>query len=619
MSDNITSHRPSSLPPAAPYPVTPAAAVAPVARAETPRLWPVVIILTVQWALNIASTWFAPTTPFHMFGSFQGPMIGTILVLLWWLFASRVRWGDRLEVLALGAAVAPVVVLTDPKAVNLSTDPTGLFPGFMKLLLYALPVAFTLGTLWLLLTSSWRWPLRRFGLLLVLLLTLNVFALLRFEGTWGNILPQMSWRWRDTAETVSLAEINKRPVPAAIAAPAQALSLQPGDWPAFRGPERDSQLRGVRLATDWSQKPPKQLWRQRVGPGWSSFAVIGKRLYTQEQRGEEEVVACYDADSGKELWLHKDRVRFSELVGGDGPRATPTFHEGNLYTLGAKGRVNCLNAATGAVLWSRDLTEDTKAKVPMWAFSSSPLVLHGLVTVFAGGPEDKAVQAYDAATGAPKWAAGKGTHSYCSPQRTVLDGVEQILIATDAGLTGLHPTSGAVLWNYDWSLGIQRVVQPALVGKDEVLLGTPFAKGTRRLHVSKDGDSWNTKEVWATKAISPYFSDSVIHKDHLYGFDGDCLTCVNLQDGKRCWKERGYGTGQALLLPEQDMLLVLAETGEVALVAAKSDAMHELTRAPALTGKTWNHPVVAHGRLFVRNSEEMACFQLPEQSGAAGK
>src|SRR5262249_27161959 len=239
-----------------------------------------------------------------------------------------------------------------------------------------------------------------------------------------------------------------------------------------------------------------------------------------------------------------------------------------------------------------------------------PLVMKGLVAVFAGGPEGKAVQAYDAKTGAPKWAGGQGTHGYSSPQREMIDGVEQIVYESEQGLSGLDLADGKVLWNYPWDEGIQRCVQPARIGASDFLLGTTFNKGTRRLHVSRGTDGWKVEEVWKTKAISPYFNDMVIYKNHLYGFDGGFLVCVSLERGQRCWKERGYGAGQVLLLDDQGVLLVLTETGDVALVEAQPSALNELARIPALEGKTWNHPVIAQGRLYIRNDHLMACYRL---------
>src|SRR5262249_1263606 len=313
---------------------------------------------------------------------------------------------------------------------------------------------------------------------------------------------------------------------------------------------------------------------------------------------------------GKIIWVHKDSARFSEKLGGPGPRATPTFHEGKLYVLGATGILNCLEAATGKTAWSRNIAADSGAKVPIWGFASSPLVAQGVVMVFAGAAEGRSVLGYDALSGKPAWQAGEGQLSYSSLQPARLRGVEQVLMATDLGLTAFQPKRGEILWNHSWTSEGQRVGHPDILNETDGGSGAPVSQGARPMRVEKQGGRWETQEIWTTRAISPYFNDSVVEGNHLYGFDGQFLTCVNLEDGKRKWKARGYGNGQVLLLADQNLLLVLSETGFVALVEAVPGSHKEFGRFQALSGKTWNHPVVAHGKLFVRNSEEAACFQL---------
>ncbi len=357
--------------------------------------------------------------------------------------------------------------------------------------------------------------------------------------------------------------------------------------------------------------PPRELWRHLIGPGWSSFAVIGHRAYTQEQRGDDELVVCYDLDTGAELWAHHDATRFNELVAGPGPRGTPTFADGRIFALGANGMLNCLDAASGKVVWSADIIKDSGAKTPQWGFSSSPLVAQGVVAVFAGGPEGKSVVGYKADTGELAWSAGEGTLSYCSPELARLDGVDQLLISSDAGLTSIKPDSGEVLWTHRWPAeSIARIVQPAVLGDSDVLIGTGMGIGTRRIHVGSAADSWPTEELWTSKAIKPYYNDLVIDGDQLYGFDGNIFMCVDLADGKVRWKKRGYGNGQVLLLADEHVLLVLTEEGEVVLVEAKPEKNSEIASFKAIEGKTWNHPVIVHGKLLVANGEEVACFEL---------
>jgi len=562
-----------------------------------------VVIVVLQWLVVKLTAWLAPGTIEQFQVMFIAPMAAIAAVGAWWLFASRLPWGDRLLVIAacaLGAVGMYFLHSPDFHA--------------MGIILYALPAVTTVWVGSLVLTFFLRWPVRRAVLMIALILTWSVFTLLRMEGVNGTMATTFRWRWTPTAEERFLAErAANGPMHAVNAkmAASEVLLLQPGDWPGFRGPDRDGRLKGVRIVTDWQHHPPRELWRHRVGPGWGSFAAVGNRLFTQEQRGQDEAVVCYDATSGAEYWVYLDAARFSELVAGPGPRATPTFDDGKIYALGASGRLNCLDAATGRVHWSRDIVADSGAKVPQWGFAASPLVASGIVTVFAGGPEGKSVLGYHTASGDLAWAKGEGQLSYSSPQLAQLNGVQQILIATDAGLTAFEPARGDILWRHEWQTeSLARIVQPALIGDADVLVGTGMRIGTRRLHVDRAGGGWKQEELWTSLAIKPYFNDLVIHDGHLYGFTSDFLTCVELTKGKKRWAERGYGNGQVLLLADQGVLLVLSEEGEVALVKATPEGREELGRFQALHAKTWNHPVVAHGRLFVRNGEEAACYQL---------
>jgi outer membrane protein assembly factor BamB len=564
------------------------------------RLWPGVVIIAIQWAVVTGIGQLFPATPVQFMAMFIGPMAGALAILIWWLFFSRLSWPDRL--------IVPVAcALFGASIMVLGHDSIGMF----GILLYGLPAALTAWIAWLVVSYPLSWPVRRAGLALVFMLTWGYFTLLRMDGVWGGMTATLNWRWVPTKEQDFLADRIVPVLSKTLEKDAKPLVLQEGDWPCFRGPNRDNRLIGVKVPTDWDKNPPKLLWRHKVGPGWGSFAVVGKHLYTQEQWDQNEAVVCYDADTGKVIWFHEDKARFTETVAGPGPRATPTFHDGKLYTMGAAGKLCCLDAGTGKEIWSRDILVDSDAKVPTWGFAASPLIVQGIVMVFAGGP-NKSVVGYDAATGKFAWAAGEGKLSYCSLQRATIGGVEQALLASDGGLTAFEPKAGKVLWDHKWPFDGPRCIQPADLGNADFLVGSGFGNGTRRLHITKDNDQWDNKELWTTRAISPYFNDFVVHRDHLYGFNTEIFTCVSLDKGKAKWKERGYGCGQVLLLADQDLLLIVSEKGEAALVEANPTEHKELARFQAIEGKTWNHPVVAHGRLYVRNGEEAACYQLGE-------
>ncbi len=232
--------------------------------------------------------------------------------------------------------------------------------------------------------------------------------------------------------------------------------------------------------------------------------------------------------------------------------------------------------------------------------------------MFAGAPNGKTLIAFNADSGEVAWTAGKGSLSYSSPQSIKMLGTEQLLINTDAGMAAFDPATGKELWAHEWPApNVARVVQPTVVGTHDLLIGTGMGVGTRKIEISREGGDWQTKEQWTTRAIKPYYNDLVVFDDHLYGFDGSFLVCVSLKDGSGQWRERGYGNGQLILIADQGLLLILSEKGDVALVKAQPEKLEELCRFKAIDGKTWNHPVVSHGKLFVRNGEKIACFQLP--------
>jgi outer membrane protein assembly factor BamB len=329
-------------------------------------------------------------------------------------------------------------------------------------------------------------------------------------------------------------------------------------------------------------------------------------LLTQEQRGESEAVSAYRLATGEPVWRHEDATRFWEANAGAGPRATPTLAGDRVYAFGATGRLNALSLVDGSAIWARDVTADTGIEAPMWGFSSSPLVVDGVVVVAAVGK----LAAYDAASGAPRWYGPDGGDGYSSPHLLVVDGVPQLVLMSLAGAVGVSPGNGTQLWRYDWPGGT-RIVQPGRTADGDLLFSRGVSTGMRRVGLSRQSGDWEIEERWTSTGLKPYYSDFVVHEGHAYGFDGNFLAAIDVESGERVWKGGRYGGGQLLLLPEQDLLLVVSERGELALVAAVPDAFEEVARFAALAGKTWNHPVVVGGLLLVRNSEEMAAFRLP--------
>jgi len=324
-------------------------------------------------------------------------------------------------------------------------------------------------------------------------------------------------------------------------------------------------------------------------------------------------VSCYSLATGAPLWRHRDRARFWESNAGAGPRATPALAHGRVYTLGATGILNALDARDGSVVWSRSAVADTGAKIPIWGIAGSPLVVGDVVVAAAAG----SLAAYDAATGTPRWLGPTRGGGYSSPHLSTIDGVAQIVLLNTAGASGVALADGALLWSYAWPG--DGIVQPAVLDGGDLLLGSGSGMGAntgmRRVGVVHAASGWSVEERWTSAGLKPYFNDFVVVGGHAFGFDGSILACVDLATGERKWKGGRYGHGQLVALPDQDALLVLSEEGELVLVGAATDRFEELARFAAIEGKTWNHPVLVGDVVLVRNGEEMAAFRLPHAEG----
>jgi len=558
-------------------------------RRKPLRLWPGVVAAVLLLLVRFGVPAVQPGFEGFRVATF-GTFLGVLAIFVWWAFLSRAPWPER-----WGAIVLMVVALVATWRINHES---------MKLMwciFYAVPL---LSLALVGQTVAGRrltdGP-RRAALVATILLVCGPWTLVRMDGLTGDHAFQFAWRWTETREERLLAQVGDE----STARPSAPSTAETGiGWPGFRGPDRDGVIPGVRIETDWSTSPPIELWRRPVGPGWSSFAVRGNFLYTQEQLGEDELVTCYDATTGEPKWRHRDTARFFESMGGVGPRATPTFDDGRVYTLGATGILNALDADDGTLVWSRNVAADTESKVPIWGYSSSPLVVDDIVIVAAGG----ALVGYDLATGDPRWFGPDGGPSYSSPHRLTIDGVPQIVLLSDAGAAGFAPADGTLLWEHFWPGA--SIVQPALTADGDVLISAGEGKGVRRIGVVHRADGWSVEERWTSNRLKPNFNDFVVHDGHAFGFDGRILACIDLVNGERKWKGGRYGHGQLVLLPDQELLLVLSEQGELALVAATSDRFTELAWFPAIEGKSWNHPVLVGDLLLVRNGQEMAAFRL---------
>ena len=455
---------------------------------------------------------------------------------------------------------------------------------------------------WALFLSRLRWVARAAVIGLAAAAIGAAATTVRIRGVSGDVLPLVTWRWTDRAGDLAR--------PAAPAGPSAAASPDAApDYPQFLGVRRDATVPGARLARDARAGSPRRLWRQPIGAGWSGFAVAGGIAVTQEQRRDEELVTGYDLETGRLLWSHADRVRFEPVLVGIGPRATPAIRAGRVFAIGATGILNALDLASGERLWSVDVVADARSEVPEYGVSASPLAFDDVVVVAAGGRDGASLVAYDAASGRRRWSGGSDPAAYSSPMLVELAGVPQILLFNANHLSAHDPGDGHVLWQFPWPGETQRVSQPVVVPGDRVFVSSGYGIGGKLLQVRAGGEGGLAVELlWESRGLKAKFTN-VVHRDgFLYGLDDGILACLDVESGQRRWKAGRYGHGQLILAG--DVLVVLGESGDVALVAADPRAHVEVARFAGVAGTTWGHPALAGRLLLVRNDREAACYEL---------
>ncbi|NNE92344.1 MAG: PQQ-binding-like beta-propeller repeat protein [Verrucomicrobiales bacterium] len=451
-----------------------------------------------------------------------------------------------------------------------------------------------------------------------------------YDGsTSGGSMPKYKFRFSST-ETDEASEV-------AVVEPETARTDVPVpegviDSPRFLGPKGDGVWPDPIASFDFSQNPPEELWRQPIGEGWSSYAVVGGRAITQEQRGDDELVTCYELVSGELLWAHTDPdSRFTKsaemsveaVMGGEGPRSTPTVHGQRVFSLGSTGILNCLDLQTGENIWTQNVIADFGAGLPKWGKSAGPLVIeeHNLVVVT--GPESSPAPkgkpdtyrgptliAFALDSGEPVWEYEGTGASYSSPRLIDLAGETQLVSVNGRNVTGHDPATGDEKWRFDWPGPFPKVGQPIEAGDDRVLVSASYSVGSYLLQIREDEGSWTVEPVWKSTRLKTKFSSAIIHEGIAYALNEGRLTCVNMETGKAIWRAPSgkYGFGQNLLVGDQ--LLIQAEEGDVAIVETNPEEFVETATVDALSAMTWNTPTLAGRYLLVRNGEEAVCYKL---------
>jgi len=540
----------------------------------------------------------------------------------------RFRWQAGLVIvgLCLLAQLAVAVVFSDGDIRYGNT-----YRVFVSVYLVTPLSAIALGAWWFFF-SGLAWKQRFQGLLGAGIAAGLFMGVYQFDGFGGDMLPRWSPRSFKTREEQLDDFLKSQPTTATptettVGEPSQselgpknsvnatlddnAIVVRTGDWPNFRGKDWNSTVTdGPELARDWKQRSPELVWKHPSGVGWSSFSVADGLIFTQEQRGEREAIVCYQLATGDQSWVNEEVTLFTETLGGDGPRSTPTVLNSQVYALGATGILKCLDGRTGSTIWRTNILKDAEATNLQWAMAGSPLIVDGKVIVNPGGLNDSSLAAYDQKTGEPVWSSGTSPASYSTPQMMEVDGIRFITIYDGDGVTG-YSIDGQLEWHYAWTNQPKIHVAMPLIQGNRVLVGTAYGIGNSLFEVFKTDNGWDTKSIWEAKSLKPKFNDYVIRNGHVYGLDSGIMVCIDFETGKRKWKRGRYGFGQVICAA--DLLIVTTEEGEIVLLEATPEAHRELGRIQAVEGKTWSHPALVRDLLLVKSERETACFRLPTQ------
>ncbi len=407
------------------------------------------------------------------------------------------------------------------------------------------------------------------------------------------------------------------------------------DFPQFLGPNRNAAIPGRQLTHDWVANPPRELWKQPVGLGWSGFVVVNGCALTQEQRGPNECVTCYDLATGELLWVNQIAARHEDTLGLGrvGPRATPAIDSGRVYAQGATGWLQCLNGKDGSVIWKvflpdllgvemvkgknfEGLDYDFENSPLTWGRANAPLVYEDKVVVAGGGPSGGPFQtlfAFDKLTGEKIWSGGDSMISYGSPSVASVLGEPQLLVMAESQAIGFSPSDGRILWTHGRSgssNGDANCSQVTWVADDQLLMTKGYAKGGELIRLGREENEWVVDPLWKnSRVLKTKFTNPVLLDGFAYALSDGFLECTDMATGKRQWKKRGrFGHGQLLLVGSD--LLIQSEHGVLYLVAASPEGYKQFGEMKTIDGVCWNTLCLSGDYLVVRSEAEVACYRL---------
>jgi len=394
------------------------------------------------------------------------------------------------------------------------------------------------------------------------------------------------------------------------------------DYPRFLGPDGHPHVTNAVWNADPDSTNVHLQWRHEIGAGWSSFAAVHGFAVTTEQRGEEEIVSCYELAGGVLRWAHAVKQRHATVLGGIGPRATPAIASGRVYSVGATGHFVCLEGATGDVLWEKELldiiqsTAEEELGVIAWGRSPSPLIVDDLVVIPLGGPPGgpfHSLIAFDQESGEERWRSGTVQIGYASPTVMTLASVRQIVSVNESTVSGHDIPTGNVLWEHPWpgsSTAGANNSQAVAVGNDRIVVSKGYGFGSSLFTVVKKDDVWTTNEVWKNpRVLKTKYTNIVVVDDLAYGLSDGILECVQISTGDRLWKKGRFNHGQIMMI--DDIIVVQDEDGPLHFIRPHATGYDSLLTVAAMEGTSWANPALFDNKLIVRNATTIACYELP--------
>lgn len=391
------------------------------------------------------------------------------------------------------------------------------------------------------------------------------------------------------------------------------------DWPCYLGPERNGISRETNLSTDWRSQPPRLVYRKSIGAGFSGVIVVGDRLFTQVAREGREWVVAFNTTDGKELWSRAVCVEYTDTQGqGAGPRATPTYVDGQLFCLFPEGDLVCLKADDGMIVWATNILTSVQApnrakETFYWGLSQSPLVLADRVIACPGGERNNSVIGLDRQTGRVVWAGGSDPPGYGSPIEIEHSGVKQVVAVTGQSLLAFEPTSGKPLWRAPVGNKYNCNCATPVFVDQRLFFSAAYGTGATLIELTLAKDKWTPKPKWTNLQLQNQMSTSIVLDGFVYGCNGDLgatnLRCLELATGKVKWIERA--PGKCSLIAAAGHLIALSEDGTLRLIEANSSKYVEKGRIDrALTATAWTPPALSRGKLYLRDRAELYCVDI---------